>query len=87
MFAGTVREPLVAPYAVFLVLLIGVALVPETVERREILPAYRPQRLAVPVLAIGAALALLPAVPGLLGFVAVVLLLALAAIARMRCTA
>ncbi|WP_258069466.1 MFS transporter [Rathayibacter sp. AY1H2] len=52
VFAVTVREPLVVPYAVFLVLLvvlgIGVALVPETVERREVLPAYRPQRLAVP---------------------------------------
>jgi MFS family permease len=52
VFAVTVREPLVVPYAVFLVLLvvlgIGVALVPETVERREALPAYRPQRLAVP---------------------------------------
>ncbi|PPF38849.1 MFS transporter [Rathayibacter sp. AY1A3] len=52
VFAATVREPLVVPYAVFLVLLvvlgIGVALVPETVERREVLPAYRPQRLAVP---------------------------------------
>ncbi|WP_258065825.1 hypothetical protein [Rathayibacter sp. AY2B5] len=43
--------------------------------------------LAVPVLAIGAALALLPAVPVLLGFVAVVLVLVLAAIARMRRTA
>ncbi|WKK71042.1 hypothetical protein Q0F99_15550 [Rathayibacter oskolensis] len=40
--------------------------------------------LAVPVLLIGAALALLPSVPVLLGFVAVVLVLALAAIARMR---
>jgi hypothetical protein len=39
--------------------------------------------LAVPVLAIGAALALLPAVPVLLGFVAVVLVLVLAAISRM----
>ncbi|WP_244248241.1 MFS transporter [Rathayibacter sp. VKM Ac-2801] len=52
VFAVTVREPLVVPYAAFLVLLvvlgIGVALVPETVERREVLPAYRPQRLAVP---------------------------------------
>ncbi|WKK71041.1 MFS transporter [Rathayibacter oskolensis] len=52
IFAVTVDRPLVVPYEVFLVLLIvlglAVALVPETVERREILPAYRPQRLAVP---------------------------------------
>jgi MFS family permease len=58
VLAVTVREPLVVPYAVFLVLLvvlgIGVALVPETVERREILPAYRPQRLAVPAASRGA---------------------------------
>lgn len=38
----------------------------------------------MPVLLIGAALALLPSVPVLLGFVAVVLVLVLAAIARMR---
>lgn len=52
IFAVTVDRPLEVPYEVFLVLLvvlgIGVALVPETVERREITPAYRPQRLAVP---------------------------------------
>ncbi|QHC62308.1 MFS transporter [Rathayibacter festucae] len=52
VLAVTVDRPLVVPYEVFLVLLvvlgIAVALVPETVERREELPAYRPQRLAVP---------------------------------------
>ncbi|MBF4463552.1 MFS transporter [Rathayibacter sp. VKM Ac-2878] len=52
ILAVSVREPLVVPDAVFLVLLVvlgfGVALVPETVERREILPVYRLQRLAVP---------------------------------------
>jgi MFS family permease len=40
------------PYEVFLVLLlltaVGVALVPETVERMETRPAYRPQRVALP---------------------------------------
>jgi MFS family permease len=44
--------PLRTPYVVFLVLLVvaalAVALVPETVERREERPAYRPQRVAVP---------------------------------------
>ncbi|MFC5501346.1 MFS transporter [Lysinimonas soli] len=45
-------SPLVVPYAVFLLVLalavVAVSLVPETVERREERPAYRPQRLAVP---------------------------------------
>jgi MFS family permease len=58
VLAVTVDRPLVVPYEVFLVLLVvlglGVALVPETVERREALPAYRPQRLAVPAESRGA---------------------------------
>ncbi|WP_236720159.1 MFS transporter [Rathayibacter sp. VKM Ac-2630] len=58
VLAVTVDRPLVVPYEVFLVLLVvlgvGVALVPETVERREVLPAYRPQRLAVPAESRGA---------------------------------
>ncbi|KJL24626.1 multidrug resistance protein D [Microbacterium azadirachtae] len=45
-------RPLVTPYAIFAVLLaveaVVVAFVPETVERREERPAYRPQRVAVP---------------------------------------
>lgn len=45
-------RPLERPYEVFLVLLLvsalGIALVPETVERREERPAYRPQRVALP---------------------------------------
>lgn len=45
-------RPLVVPFAVFAVLLavlaVAVAFVPETVERREERPAYRPQRVAVP---------------------------------------
>lgn len=45
-------RPLVTPYVVFAVLLVVevvlVALVPETVERREEAVAYRPQRIAVP---------------------------------------
>jgi len=45
-------SPLERPYEVFLVLLllsaIGIALVPETVERPEERPAYRPQRVALP---------------------------------------
>ncbi|TCN37303.1 MFS transporter [Kribbella orskensis] len=44
--------PLDRPYELFLVLLLlsalGIALVPETVERREERPAYRPQRVALP---------------------------------------
>jgi MFS family permease len=47
-----VRSPLTVPYLVFLVLLaasgLAVALVPETVERREERPAYRPQRVSLP---------------------------------------
>ena len=50
--AQFVVAPLVVPYAVFLVLLvvaaIAVALVPETVERMEERPAYRPQRVSLP---------------------------------------
>ncbi|HEV7977561.1 MFS transporter [Amycolatopsis sp.] len=50
--AQWVTAPLVVPYVVFLVLLafaaIGVALVPETVERWEERPAYRPQRVSLP---------------------------------------
>lgn len=46
------ERPLIAPYAVFAILLavevVVVAFVPETVERREERPAYRPQRVAVP---------------------------------------
>jgi MFS family permease len=44
--------PLERPYELFLVLLLlsalGIALVPETVERLEERPAYRPQRVALP---------------------------------------
>jgi MFS family permease len=47
-----VRSPLTVPYLVFLILLtaaaLAVALVPETVERREERPAYRPQRVSLP---------------------------------------
>jgi MFS family permease len=50
--AQFVAAPLVVPYAVFLVLLvaaaIAVAFVPETVERLEERPAYRPQRVSLP---------------------------------------
>jgi MFS family permease len=46
------RRPLEWPYELFLVLLllsaVGIALVPETVERLEERPAYRPQRVALP---------------------------------------
>jgi MFS family permease len=52
LFAQFVVAPLVIPYAVFLVLLVvsavAVALVPETVERLEERPAYRPQRVSLP---------------------------------------
>ncbi|TDD13037.1 MFS transporter [Kribbella turkmenica] len=52
VLAAYVSSPLERPYEVFLVLLvlsaIGVALVPETVERLEVRPAYRPQRVALP---------------------------------------
>lgn len=51
--AETVDRPLHTPYLVFLVLLVAaavaVSLVPETVVRAEERPAYRPQRVAVPV--------------------------------------
>ncbi len=51
-------EPLLLPYAVFLVLLavaaLAVALVPETVERAEERPPYRPQRVSLPASARGA---------------------------------
>jgi MFS family permease len=50
--AQYVVGPLVVPYLVFLGLLIlcaiGVAFVPETVERAEERPAYRPQRVSLP---------------------------------------
>lgn len=52
VFARYADHPLSTPYAVFLVVLlleaIAVSLVPETVERREERPAYRPQRLSLP---------------------------------------
>ncbi|MEU8222963.1 MFS transporter [Kribbella sp. NPDC048915] len=52
LLAQYVSEPLQRPYEIFLILLlisaIGIALVPETVERLEVRPAYRPQRVAVP---------------------------------------
>ncbi|HEY0259297.1 MAG TPA: MFS transporter [Lacisediminihabitans sp.] len=52
LLAQYVAAPLVVPYVVFLVLLvlagIAVVFVPETVERREERPAYRPQRVALP---------------------------------------
>ncbi|WP_020390904.1 MFS transporter [Kribbella catacumbae] len=45
-------QPLERPYQLFLVLLLlsalGIAMVPETVERLEERPAYRPQRVALP---------------------------------------
>lgn len=45
-------QPLLLPYVVFLVILaiaaVAVALVPETVERAEERPAYRPQRVSLP---------------------------------------
>jgi MFS family permease len=50
--AQWVAAPLVAPYVVFVLLLafaaVAVAFVPETVERQEERPAYRPQRIALP---------------------------------------
>jgi MFS family permease len=50
--AQYVAAPLVVPFVVFVFLLafaaIGVALVPETVERWEERPAYRPQRVSLP---------------------------------------
>jgi Major Facilitator Superfamily len=46
------RAPLTTPYLIFLALLlvsaIAVALVPETVARPEVLPAYHPQRVSLP---------------------------------------
>lgn len=52
ILAQYVSAPLERPYEVFLVLLllsaIGIALVPETVERLEERPAYRPQKVALP---------------------------------------
>jgi len=52
VLAQFVVAPLVVPYLVFLVLLvagaIAVAFVPETVERQEERPAYRPQRVSLP---------------------------------------
>lgn len=57
-FAQFLPEPLLLPYAVFLVLLavaaLAVALVPETVERAEERPPYRPQRVSLPASARGA---------------------------------
>ena len=50
--AQYIAAPLVAPYVVFLALLavaaLAVALVPETVEKNEERPAYRPQRVSIP---------------------------------------
>ena len=58
LFAAFLPAPLLLPYAVFLVLLavaaLAVALVPETVERAEERPAYRPQRVSLPASARGA---------------------------------
>ncbi|GAA1602058.1 MFS transporter [Kribbella hippodromi] len=52
LLAAYVDAPLQRPYELFLVLLLisalGIAMVPETVERLEERPAYRPQRVAVP---------------------------------------
>ncbi|MFF1818768.1 MFS transporter [Kribbella sp. NPDC058245] len=52
ILAQYVGSPLERPYEIFLVLLllsaIGIAMVPETVERMEERPAYRPQRVALP---------------------------------------
>ncbi|MFK4083208.1 MFS transporter [Kribbella sp. NPDC020789] len=52
LLAQYVAAPLERPYEIFLVLLllsaVGIALVPETVERLEERPAYRPQRVALP---------------------------------------
>jgi MFS family permease len=57
VLAQFVVAPLVAPYLIFLVLLVaagvGVALVPETVERDRNPPAYRPQTISVPSAARG----------------------------------
>ncbi|MGW9114442.1 MFS transporter [Microbacterium sp. NPDC055683] len=52
LFAERASAPLVTPYlvfaAVFAALAVLLLLVPETVERREERPAYRPQRLSLP---------------------------------------
>jgi len=56
LIAGALAQflpaPLVVPYVVFLVVLaiaaVSVALVPETIERAEERPAYRPQRISLP---------------------------------------
>ncbi|HEY5224025.1 MAG TPA: MFS transporter [Microbacteriaceae bacterium] len=52
LLAQYVVAPLTVPYIVFLLLLIGaavaVAFVPETIERQEERPAYRPQRISLP---------------------------------------
>ncbi|GIT80021.1 MFS transporter [Leifsonia sp. LS1] len=57
-FAQFLPAPLLLPYVVFLVVLalasLAVALVPETVERAEERPAYRPQRISLPASARGA---------------------------------
>jgi len=57
-FAQLLPQPLVLPYAMFLLILavaaVAVALVPETVERAEERPAYRPQRISLPAEARGA---------------------------------
>ena len=58
VFAQFLPAPLLLPYAVFLVILalaaLAVALVPETVERAEERPAYRPQRISLPAASRGA---------------------------------
>jgi hypothetical protein len=59
LIAGALAQflpmPLILPYAVFLVILaiaaVAVARVPETVERAEERPAYRPQRISLPAAA------------------------------------
>ncbi|MFC4948227.1 MFS transporter [Pseudonocardia sp. GCM10023141] len=52
VLAQWVTAPLVVPYVVFAVLLAvaatAIAFVPETVERPQVRPAYRPQRVALP---------------------------------------
>ncbi|TCO50652.1 MFS transporter [Actinocrispum wychmicini] len=52
VLATYVTSPLTVPYVLFLVLLLAsafaVSLVPETVERQEERPAYRPQRISLP---------------------------------------
>lgn len=51
-FAQYAARPLTTPFLVFLIVLLveaaAVSLVPETVERREERPAYRPQRVSLP---------------------------------------